>query len=42
MGAGWLLCAGSMLDEESGYWDAQHLPFGSHLVIDPRAGATVV
>lgn len=42
MGAGWLLCLGSMLDEESGYWDAQHLPFGSHVTIDPIDGARVV
>ena len=42
MGAGWLLCMGSMLDEESGYWDAQHIPFGSHVRIAPRSGASIV
>ena len=41
MGAGWLLCLGSMLDEESGYWDAQHLPFGSHVTIHSTDGARV-
>lgn len=42
MGAGWLLCLGSMLDEESGYWDAQHLPFGSYVSIEPIDGAKIV
>ena len=42
MGAGWLLGYGSMLDQESGYWDARRLPFGSHVVIDPLCGAKAV
>ena len=42
MGAGWLPCYGSILDEESGYWSVEHVPFGGYVEIHPEAGAVVV
>lgn len=41
-GAGWLLGYGSMLDDESGYWDVQHAPFGSHVRVHGGSGAVLV
>jgi hypothetical protein len=40
-GAGWLISEGWMLDDETGYWDVERPPFGSHISIDPTAGAKV-
>lgn len=42
LGAGWLPCYGSILDEESGFWSVEHVPFGGYVEIHPDAGATLV
>ncbi|HET9659098.1 MAG TPA: hypothetical protein VFP05_02135 [Thermomicrobiales bacterium] len=42
MGAGWLICEGWMLDEESGYWEVTRPPAGSAVRIQPGRGACVI
>ena len=42
MGAGWLLCEGWMLDEESGYWDVQRPGAGSYVAFEPPSGARLI
>lgn len=41
-GAGWLIGEGWPLDNESGYWDVERPPFGTHVSIDPWQGARVL
>lgn len=41
-GAGWLICEGWMLDEESGYWEVTRPIAGSVARIEPGRGARVI
>ena len=40
--AGWVVGAGWILDQESGYWDVERPRAGSLVVIEPKRGARVI
>lgn len=42
LAAGWLIFDSSIVSEETGYLDVEHLPYGARVAIEPELGARIV